>query len=284
MKKEGKIISIFPKIEHSKIDENSKIAKNKFLVFVFLFIIVLLISGFVSAANPCIHNPDCNDRNACTVDRCLNASCVYTALCAKGKSCKNGICYTKKTNATNICIGRNCNDRNACTIDSCNPSDGSCVHTSMTCAKGRSCNNGVCVKVNSSISKTSLMSGKVIDDGTNSEENNNANPWKITGFVSAASDFFSFKWLYDVTGTNCPGGVCPANGAYGGCPSKTDMAGAMGQAAGDLSQISKSAHCGLGGPGDTLKKVADSLKKTSDYSRAVWFKWSRHFWRSSRLS
>jgi len=72
----------------------------------------------------------CNDNNACTIDYCVQDTCLYNkTVCPTSDQCTSWSC-----DSTTGCVFTNtsCNDNNACTIDSCDPKQG-CIHTPVVC-------------------------------------------------------------------------------------------------------------------------------------------------------
>lgn len=90
--------------------------------------------------------PDCEDGNACTLDRFdLDAErCVHEAaalacndldLCTEGDTCVEGVC---------LGASRSCDDGNPCTDDFCDPAQG-CLNVPATvCDDGNSCTADLC--------------------------------------------------------------------------------------------------------------------------------------------
>ena len=112
----------------------------------------------------------CDDDNTCTAESCKDGTCLHDALlgncddgdaCTIGDYCASGLCLAGATNS--------CDDGVACSIDSCQ--DGKCLHTGdpdksyevcegnavaqtagcmgkvvkvTPCAKGTTCDGGVC--------------------------------------------------------------------------------------------------------------------------------------------
>lgn len=89
------------------------------------------IDAFMPDAAPdCRVDSDCDDRLACTDNRCVSGSCVFTAVAARcndGLFC-NGIEYCDLT-AGCLSPGRLCDDTVMCTTDVCDESRDRCVAT-----------------------------------------------------------------------------------------------------------------------------------------------------------
>jgi hypothetical protein len=63
------------------------------------------------AGNYCYFTPKvCNDKNACTTDKCVNGKCTFTP--------------------------KKCDDANKCTTDSCDPKTGTCKNVAIVCDDG----------------------------------------------------------------------------------------------------------------------------------------------------
>lgn len=89
------------------------------------------IDAFMPDAAPdCRVDSDCDDRLACTDNRCVSGSCVFTAVAARcndGLFC-NGIEYCDLT-AGCLSPGRLCDDTVMCTTDVCDESRDRCLAT-----------------------------------------------------------------------------------------------------------------------------------------------------------
>jgi len=86
----------------------------------------------------------CNDGNACTDDKCIEATgeCIHpVAVCNDGT-----ICTTDTCNTATGCVftPKNCNDNNACTIDFCTPTTGACLHPAVFCKDTNVCTTDTC--------------------------------------------------------------------------------------------------------------------------------------------
>merc|ERR1712137_1425963 len=71
----------------------------------------------------------CNDKVSCTIDSCVNGTCVFTA---SDDACNDGVdCTDDSCDAVEGCLftpnADNCDDKIDCTIDSCDPVEG-CIH------------------------------------------------------------------------------------------------------------------------------------------------------------
>ncbi len=88
---------------------------------------------------------DCDDKNACTVDQCDNATgaCKNVPEPLEGANCEDGdLCNTKDLCKAGKCVGGpqvSCEDNDTCTTDGCNPLTG-CTH--QTLADSTPCNDG----------------------------------------------------------------------------------------------------------------------------------------------
>ena len=95
----------------------------------------------------CKVDADCNDNNACTVDKCaISGSAVTcTNTVSTGAVCNDGdACTTNDTcNLAGSCVGKAlvCDDGNACTADACGAKTGICNTTPQ--AKGFPCTDGL---------------------------------------------------------------------------------------------------------------------------------------------
>lgn len=110
--------------------------------------------------------PDCEDGNACTLDRFdLEAErCVHEAaplacndfdLCTENDTCVEGVCLGASSS---------CDDNNPCTDDFCDPAEG-CVHLpTATCDDGNSCTADLC-SADGGCQQVSLADGTPCDDG-----------------------------------------------------------------------------------------------------------------------
>jgi hypothetical protein len=102
---------------------------------------VLLVHTSTSSPGGCVRPSDCEDLNACTVNRCINGVCDYSQAveCDDGNACTDDSC-----NRATGCVWTNntkpCDDGNACTTnDRC--SGGVCTAgTPLSCDDGNACN------------------------------------------------------------------------------------------------------------------------------------------------
>lgn len=100
-------------------------------------------AGSGDSAAGCASNADCDDRTACTTDRCLvGGVCEHTAnntMCATGQSCVSGRgCVAAMTMSCNS--NADCDDMISCTADRCLV-DHTCQHSAMDslCPTGQTC-------------------------------------------------------------------------------------------------------------------------------------------------
>lgn len=109
------------------------------------FVLVLAVAGHSLAATSCKKNPDCQDGNPCTVDRCDHST----------KTCRN----------TPAADGTTCNDQNACTrTDTCKA--GACVGANpVVCTASDQCHGvGTCDPVAGSCSNPAAPDGTSCND------------------------------------------------------------------------------------------------------------------------
>ena len=112
-------------------------------------------TDFVCVVKPqCEEDIDCNDKNECTEDICIEGFCQNT--CSVGQVCDDGNEYTHGDVCTEtidgcVCVGEpectvnaDCDDDNACTSDVCDE-NGVCQHD---CLVGQSCNDGNRLTIN----------------------------------------------------------------------------------------------------------------------------------------
>jgi hypothetical protein len=92
----------------------------------------------------CVHTPIvCDDGDACTADTCVDGDCVNTAIvCDDGDACTADTCVDGDCVNTAIV----CDDGDSCTIDSCDSATG-CVNDPVVCPPGEECVGGTCVPI-----------------------------------------------------------------------------------------------------------------------------------------
>ncbi|EGG21014.1 PA14 domain-containing protein [Cavenderia fasciculata] len=94
---------------------------------------------------------NCNDGNPCTIDTCLNGTCVNSPKCLSN-SCQYASCDVETTGGECVYQQRNCDDLNVCTVDDCDPSlpvGKSCTHKPDPCDDKNACTMDACVSMNS---------------------------------------------------------------------------------------------------------------------------------------
>ena len=113
---------------------------------------------------PCTTVIDCNDKNHCTTDKCVDGSCAHTTIagccetqeaCNDYNFCTADACVNQFCAFTKIpgcCFNTSdCDDGNVCTTDQCDPEAG-CKHVPNAlfctdgdpCTKSDQCKDGVC--------------------------------------------------------------------------------------------------------------------------------------------
>lgn len=147
--------------------------------------------GCVFKPNPacktCVKDQDCDDGNACTVNKCINGLCDFSTKvdCEDGNKCTVNTCDPAKGCLSEplVCDDKNpctidicapakgcttkpvdCNDNNPCTSEYCSPSQGGCVYVAkdgIECDDGNKCTTGDICK-----SKV-CVGGSVIDCNDN---------------------------------------------------------------------------------------------------------------------
>ncbi len=88
---------------------------------------------------------DCDDADACTVDTCANSTCTnQPVVCASGAACDplSGSCVVKP--ASECLADSDCDDDDRCTTDTCTGS--ACNFVPVVCRPGNTCNpaSGLC--------------------------------------------------------------------------------------------------------------------------------------------
>jgi hypothetical protein len=117
----------------------------------------------------CCLDEECDDGIACTIDTCVNGTCVFTpdnTLCDDGVACTvdtcdatlgcvftpdNTLCDDADACTIDTCDATlgcqyesvNCDDSNACTIDSCDPDSG-CTYEDVVCDDDDVCTENRC--------------------------------------------------------------------------------------------------------------------------------------------
>jgi hypothetical protein len=126
-----------------------------------MFVVAMLALPVHSEAAPCKKNPDCQDGNPCTTDRCDHATktCRYTPV-TDGTSCNDqNACTQTDTCQSGSCVGANpitCTASDQChAAGSCDPGTGVCSNPAVTdgtsctdydaCTQTDSCQAGQCV-------------------------------------------------------------------------------------------------------------------------------------------
>ncbi len=77
----------------------------------------------------CLTDPQCNDGNPCTTEKCVNKLCEF-----KENTCDDqNACTADSCNAQTGCAHamKDCDDGNPCTTDSCNPVTADCINSKM---------------------------------------------------------------------------------------------------------------------------------------------------------
>jgi hypothetical protein len=108
--------------------------------------------------------PDCDDKNPCTTDDCLDGACIHTPnseSCADDEdsctddTCAGGLCTHPSNGSCKCQKPTDCDDQNPCTDDACSnnacvytPKEGSCPSDDDECRDGV-CVSGICQHVNS---------------------------------------------------------------------------------------------------------------------------------------
>lgn len=105
------------------------------------YTIVAAIDNWRVQVNPfCTADPECDDTDLCSTDRCVGGKCTHDLLdCGDGDgcttdSCVDGVC----THGPLDCI-----DPDACTTDGC--ANGACTHTPVDCNDGKECTVDTCL-------------------------------------------------------------------------------------------------------------------------------------------
>jgi hypothetical protein len=88
----------------------------------------------------CTTESDCNDGNSCTVDSCVNGSCVHQdVICPDGFTCNPlGQCVIEQKQCGPL------DDDNECTTDVCDPATGKVSHVPKSCDDGDEATNDFC--------------------------------------------------------------------------------------------------------------------------------------------
>ncbi|MSQ84552.1 MAG: hypothetical protein EXR77_17010 [Myxococcales bacterium] len=151
---------------------------------------------------------DCDDKNACTVDQCDNATgtCKLIPEPLEGANCEDGdLCTTKDLCKAGKCTAGpviSCEDSDTCTTDSCNPLTG-CTHTTL--ADSTPCNDG-----NACTIKDLCVAGKCGGLKLNCDDNNACTQ------DSCAAQGCDHKNVADTTvcasGKWCVAGACKTKG------------------------------------------------------------------------
>ena len=103
--------------------------------------------GSSGQKSACSVDADCDDGEACTVDRCdLEAgACTHEAkTCEAADACHEAACEP----ATGACVDtpKGCDDANPCTDDTCDPATGECLHPAVGCDDANACTIDGCDK------------------------------------------------------------------------------------------------------------------------------------------
>jgi len=80
----------------------------------------------------CVNASECNDSDMCTIDSCVNQTCVYVPLnCSDGDACTSDTCDRI---LGCVHLNKSCNDNDGCTDDYCNITSGACYSVNRSCA------------------------------------------------------------------------------------------------------------------------------------------------------
>ncbi|MEY3014007.1 MAG: hypothetical protein RIT45_2742 [Pseudomonadota bacterium] len=105
------------------------------------------VSGKLTCQNTVQSGLACNDGNTCTTADACNSSgiCVgKTVVCDDSNPCTADACVAGKCTTSPHKAGYPCSDGNACTnSDSCN-GKGSCIGAALVCNDGKVCTNDIC--------------------------------------------------------------------------------------------------------------------------------------------
>jgi len=170
---------------------------------------------------------DCDDLNACTIDKCDPAKgCVYAPSAGKcdadNNACTLDVCKNAKCTATGQ--QATCNDNNACTADSCNKGSGTCVYTPLTkaCDDGNKCTIGDKCALNTATGKQTCQGqGKATCDDKNPCTKDSCDTVKGCIYTVDAKAEFAC-WTGDPKKQDkgiCKSGkqTCKADGSKGAC-------------------------------------------------------------------
>ncbi|MEY3013489.1 MAG: hypothetical protein RIT45_2224, partial [Pseudomonadota bacterium] len=110
---------------------------------------------------------DCDDKNACTTDACVNVggklTCQNTAK--SGAACNDGdLCTTSDAcNSSGVCVGKaiDCDDKIPCTLDTCDSTKGTCSSIpqkpGFPCEDGNLCTTGdTCTEKGACVGKATV--------------------------------------------------------------------------------------------------------------------------------
>ncbi|MCO4762094.1 MAG: hypothetical protein KC502_11355 [Myxococcales bacterium] len=113
-----------------------------------------IFKGIPGCGGYCAVATDCDDKNACTDDKCDKGKCVSTvntkscddgSQCTTGDQCADGKCKPGKAKV--------CDDKDPCTIDGCDPKNAAC--TVKPGKEGLACDDGAACTKDDKCAKTS---------------------------------------------------------------------------------------------------------------------------------